>query len=92
MEPPDRAQGAAHQHAAWNPSGLERKMEKFSALFKLCKYEKLKFTNLQFCSQGFIQQFFGCQDCARHFDQTIRKVFRGVNISPVFMDGFIALL
>ncbi|XP_023341746.1 sulfhydryl oxidase 1 [Eurytemora carolleeae] len=23
--------------------------------------------------QGFIQQFFGCQDCARHFDQTIRK-------------------
>ena len=25
MEPPDRTQGAAHQHAAWNPSGLEKK-------------------------------------------------------------------
>jgi len=57
-----------------------------------CKHEKFKFHNLQYCSQGFIQQFFGCQDCARHFDQTIRKVFRGVKICPAFMDGFKALL
>ncbi len=24
--------------------------------------------------KGFIQEFFGCRDCARHFDQTIEQV------------------